>query len=83
MSEVDSSIVSGAVDQPLLEMTIGDALRKAAARFPDNDALVSVFQNKRISYSNLDREADRVAYALLSMVVHTGDRVAIWSSNRA
>ena len=83
MSEVDSSIVSGAVDQPLLEMTIGDALRKAAARFPDNDALVSVFQNQRISYSNLDREADRVAYALLSMGIQTGDRVAIWSANRA
>lgn len=83
MSEVDSSIVSGAVDQPLLEMTIGDALRKAAARFPDNDALVSVFQNQRISYSNLDREADRVAYALLGMGVETGDRVAIWSANRA
>jgi fatty-acyl-CoA synthase len=82
VSKYNLSIVSGTTDQPLLAITIGDALRSAAQKFPANDALVSLFQNQRLSYFDLDREVDRVALALLDMGVEVGDRVAIWSANR-
>lgn len=77
------SYVSGATDQPLLEISIGAALRDAAQRHASREALVSLFQAQRFTYADLDREADRVASALLSLGVKVGDRVAIWSANRA
>jgi fatty-acyl-CoA synthase len=77
------SYVSGAADQPLLEISIGAALREAAQRHASREALVSMFQAQRFTYVDLDREADRVACALLSLGVKAGDRVAIWSANRA
>lgn len=76
------SCVSGSSDTPLLDLTIGDALRVAAQRFGQNDAIVSLFQNQRLSYAALDREADRVAGALLATGIGPGDRVAIWMPNR-
>ncbi len=76
------SHVAGATDQPLLRSSIGAALRETATRYANNEAVVSVFQGHRLSYAELDREADRVAAALLSLGVKIGDRVAIWSANR-
>lgn len=83
MSNHQLSYASGVVDQPLLGITIGTALREAAERYGANEALVSLFQGQRFTYADLDREADRVACALLAMGVKPGDRVAIWSANRA
>jgi fatty-acyl-CoA synthase len=77
------SYAQGSTAQPLMRLTIGQALRQAAERFPDNEAIVSLHQSQRISYATLDRQADRVASALLAMGVSRGDRVAIWSPNNA
>jgi fatty-acyl-CoA synthase len=82
MIDAQSSYVAGATKPPLLEITIGGALRDTAARHGDSDAIVSIFQNVKLSYADLDREADRAAGALLAMGVLPGDRIAIWSANR-
>jgi fatty-acyl-CoA synthase len=74
---------TGSTDTPLLEYTVGAALRIAALRYPNCDALVSLFQNLRYTYAELDRAADNVAASLATLGVKTGDRVAIWSANRA
>jgi fatty-acyl-CoA synthase len=76
------SYVSGTSAVPLLDLTIGAALRRAAEKFGARPALVSLFQEKRLDYATLDREADRVAAALLASGIAPGDRVAIWSANR-
>jgi fatty-acyl-CoA synthase len=68
---------------PLLGDTIGGALERTAARVPDRPALVACHQGVRLSYAQLDAEVDRLARGLLAAGVQVGDRVGMWSPNRA
>jgi fatty-acyl-CoA synthase len=77
------SYVHGASVVPLLGETIGAALDRAAAQYPDREALVSCHQALRYSYRGLLAEVNRAARALLSLGVERGDRVGIWSPNAA
>lgn len=77
------SYAKGAIDTPLLETTIGTALREAAGKWPDALALVSRHQGERFTWQELDREVDRVACGLLGRGVAKGDRVGIWAPNCA
>jgi fatty-acyl-CoA synthase len=63
--------------------TIGGALDAAVASYGDREALVSVAQGVRLTYAELSAEVDRVARGLLARGVRKGDRVGIWSPNRA
>lgn len=67
---------------PLLGETISENLRKTAQKFPNNDALVSVHQNYRATYSQFHQEVVHLAKSLLADGVQFGDRVGIWSPNR-
>jgi fatty-acyl-CoA synthase len=68
---------------PLLGTTIGDDLRATARRVPDRPALVSRHQGLRLSYAEYDAEVDRCAKALIAAGLERGDRVGLWSPNRA
>ena len=59
--------------------TIGDALRRAAERFRDREALR--FGARAWSFRDLDRAADRVARALLAAGLNRGDRVVAYGRN--
>jgi fatty-acyl-CoA synthase len=76
------SYTHGASDTALLGETIGACLDRIAASHPDGEALVSVNQGLRYTYRELCAEADRVARGLV-LGVRRGDRVGIWSANRA
>ena len=73
----------GDVTVPLLRETIGRNLETTAARFPDNDALVSVHQGVRQTYKEFNLSVDRLAAGLLTLGLEVGDRVGIWSPNCA
>jgi fatty-acyl-CoA synthase len=73
----------GATHPPLIEQTIGRCFEAVAGRLPDHEALVSCQQGLRYTYSQLNREANRLASALLGVGLRTGDRVGIWSHNNA
>jgi len=75
------SYVRGA-DEQLLDRTIGEELGRAAADHPGAEAIVSIHQGVRLTYSELVHRADRVATALRALGVERGDRVGIWSANR-
>ncbi|HEY7832083.1 MAG TPA: AMP-binding protein, partial [Ktedonobacterales bacterium] len=77
------SYASGPSESPLLGMTIGDALDQTAARYPTNEALVARHQGLRYTYTELKREVDRCARALLALGIAKGQRVGIWAPNRA
>lgn len=77
------SYAAGPTGEPLLEQTIGAALRQAAQRWPDGLALVSRHQGLRWTWAELDAEVDRVATGLLALGIAKGDRVGIWAPNRA
>jgi fatty-acyl-CoA synthase len=75
------SYTHGVASQPLLGHTIGELIDEIASRFPEHEALVSVFENQRLSYGALRNEAEQLARALLAMGVEKGDRIGIWSTN--
>src|SRR5260370_37180893 len=66
---------------PLLQKTIAQALAAPAARSPDREALVVGHQTIRLTWSDLDREATRVARGLAGLGLAPGDRAGIWASN--
>jgi fatty-acyl-CoA synthase len=68
-------------NRPLLDLSIGDLLHRTAARFPDRDAVVACHQRRRLTWSQLSDEADRVARGLWSLGLRKGDRVGLWSTN--
>jgi fatty-acyl-CoA synthase len=77
------SYAHGASETPLLGETIGDNLARTAAAHPDADALVSCHQDLRWSYAELDERVDRAAGALIAAGLEPGDRLGLWSPNRA
>ncbi|MDR3511182.1 MAG: AMP-binding protein [Caulobacteraceae bacterium] len=77
------SHVAGAATPPLLEQTIGQALDAAAARWGGQEALVSVHQGVRWTYAELKDRAEAFAAGLLALGLGPGDRVGIWSPNKA
>jgi fatty-acyl-CoA synthase len=77
------SYVHGSAATPLLGLTIGESLNRAAARFGDRDALISCHQAIRLTYSGLLHEVNRAARGLLRLGIERGDRVGIWSPNCA
>jgi len=78
-----SSYVCGLASEPLLYKTIGQALEDTARAHPDNEALVDCKQNIRLTYAQLDQAVNNVAGNLHSLGVVKGDRVGIWSPNKA
>ncbi len=77
------SYVSGSSDRPLLGETIGAMLDRIVATFPNNEALVSRQQGLRYTYRQLQAEVDCCARGLMAQGVSRGERIGIWSPNRA
>jgi fatty-acyl-CoA synthase len=73
---------AGPRDVPLLELTIGEALRRAVERFGDREALVVREQGYRATYRELSDEVALAARGLLARGVRPGDRVGLWAPNR-
>ena len=79
---VSLSHAAGPRDVPMLELTIGEALRRTVERFGDREALVVREQGYRATYRELWDEVELAARGLLARGVRTGDRVGIWAPNR-
>lgn len=77
------SYVRGATDAPLMDETIGALLDRITGEFGDAPALVSPSQGLRWSYSEFRSAVDRVAHGLRLIGLIKGDRIGIWSANRA
>jgi fatty-acyl-CoA synthase len=83
MIDFAASYVNGAAGAPLLSATIGQALERAAAVWADRTALVSRAQGIRWTWAELRDRADAFAAGLLALGLRRGDRIGIWSHNRA
>ncbi len=81
MTQVRLSYAYGTSSQPLLGMTIGEKFDQACAQYADQDAVVSVHQNVRLSYKELQAQVNALACSLLKLGFKKGDRLAIWSPN--
>jgi fatty-acyl-CoA synthase len=75
------SYVRGATSPPLMYETIGRALERAAECWPDREAIVVRHQQRRLSYAELNSEADQLAAGLLVLGLEPGERIGIWAPN--
>ncbi len=83
MATLTQSYVHGASNVPLLGATIGAAFDAAAARWGPRDALVARHQGIRWSYAEMQRRVDDLAAGLLALGLEPGERIGIWSPNKA
>ncbi len=77
------SYAHGACPDPLLGETIAENLERTAARVPDADALISCHQGMRYAYAEFNEATDRIACGGIAAGLSKGDRVGVWSPNRA
>ena len=67
--------------QALRSLTLGQILDKAIAGHPDNEAIVYVDRDLRLTYRQFGDLVDRMARGLMALGVQKGEKVAIWSTN--
>jgi fatty-acyl-CoA synthase len=68
-------------EEPLLGLTIAEHFSQVVARCSGHEAVVSLPQDRRLSYSELATEVDTLARGLIGMGFNKGDRIGIWSTN--
>nr|XP_027209125.1 acyl-CoA synthetase family member 2, mitochondrial-like [Penaeus vannamei] len=75
------SYVSTPSSEPLLGLSIGQVVDRAERRFGDREAVVSVHQAVRRTFSQVKEESDLVAAGFLAAGLEPGDRLGIWGPN--
>ena len=78
---LSTSYACGSREQPLITQTLGDFFDAMAARQGSREALVACHQQRRLSWTQLAREVDVLASAMLRSGLARGDRVGIWAHN--
>lgn len=68
-------------DEPLLGLTISEQFSRIVQRFPDHEAVVSLPQDRRLTYQQLSDEVDQLARGLLGIGFNKGNRIGVWSTN--
>jgi fatty-acyl-CoA synthase len=77
------SYAKGETTPPLIEETIGANFERVARQHADREALVELATGRRWTYAELDRTVNDTARGLIGAGIAKGDRVGIWSPNRA
>lgn len=67
--------------EPLLEVTIPAHIADVAARFGAREAVVDRPTGRRLTYTKLMAEVDRVARGFAGLGFAKGDRIGMWSTN--
>ena len=68
-------------ETPLIGRTIPQHFAEVVARFPEREAVVSLPQQRRLSYREFAVEVDRVAKGLVALGYGRGSRLGVWSTN--
>jgi fatty-acyl-CoA synthase len=83
MTDIQLAQAAGPDEPPVLDMTVGDLLRRAVEMAPERAAIVEGVQGpdrRRWTYRELLRDAEACARALLARY-SPGEHVAIWAPN--
>nr|XP_051681513.1 medium-chain acyl-CoA ligase ACSF2, mitochondrial isoform X2 [Oryctolagus cuniculus] len=75
------SYVQGHTKFRLINKTVGQCLDLTAQRVPDQEALVVLHENIRLTFAQLKEEVDKAASGLLSIGLCKGDRLGMWGPN--
>ena len=71
----------GASSVALLGETIDENLKKTAAKYANQEALICSHQNYRATYKEFYDQVVEVAKGLIALGVKRGERVGVWSPN--
>ena len=63
------------------EITMGNLIRETASKFPDNDALIYLDTDLRLTYRELLEKTKEVAKGFMALGVQRGDHVSVWTTN--
>ncbi|WP_370151866.1 AMP-binding protein [Ferrovibrio sp.] len=83
MNRLTEAYTRGESAEPLLRLTVHGLLARTVERHGAREALVVRHQGIRWSYYDLARAVDDLAAGLLALGLQKGDRIGIWSPNRA
>ncbi|KAF6092055.1 acyl-CoA synthetase family member 2 [Phyllostomus discolor] len=75
------SYVRGCTESRLIYKTVGQCLAATAQRFPNQEALVVLHEDIRLTFAQLKEEVDKAASGLLSIGLCKGDRLGMWGPN--
>lgn len=64
-----------------LSLTMGQLLDSTVANYPDNDAIVYVDRDFRLTYRQFGELVDKLAKGLMAVGVQKGEKVAVWATN--
>ncbi|KAK5649163.1 hypothetical protein RI129_004055 [Pyrocoelia pectoralis] len=67
--------------KPLNYLTIGNVFETAAEKYGQTEAIVSVYDNRRITYEELLHDADKLAAGLQCLGIGKGERIGLWAPN--
>lgn len=65
----------------LREITLGTLLDEAVQNWPDNEALVYVDRDFRLTYRQFGELVDTLAKGLMALGIQRGEKVAVWATN--
>ena len=67
--------------QALREITLGQLLDETVAKYPDNDAVIYVDRDFRLTWQEFGALTDDLAKGLMALGIEPGEKVAIWATN--
>jgi fatty-acyl-CoA synthase len=68
-------------ETPLLGQTIPEFFLSIVNQFPEQEAVVSLLQQRRLTYKEFSEATDELARGLLGLGFKRGDRIGVWSTN--
>lgn len=69
------------MDKPLRSLTLGQILDEAVTAHPDNEAIIYVDRDYRLTYREFSEVVDTLAKGLMALGIKRGEKVAIWATN--
>ena len=68
-------------DSALRSLTLGQLLDSTIEKYPDNEAVVYVDRDFRLTYRQFGGLVDKLARGLMALGVQKGEKVAVWATN--
>ncbi|KAK7428807.1 hypothetical protein QQZ08_004732 [Neonectria magnoliae] len=75
------SVLSGPVDPPLVDLTLGELLELQTYQHGNQECLIIPWTGARWTYNDLNQQSSALSQALLDMGLGVGDRVGIMAGN--
>ena len=81
MTQTNKSYFHRGGEVPLLGATIPEHFATIVTKYPEQEAVVSLPQQRRLNYRQLSTAVDELSHGLLGLGFKKGDRIGIWSTN--